>query len=460
MFEVENTGQAPLSDVRPLDFGPKINGIAATGSLSAIRVTSGTDADADGDVDSLAAGEIAKFEADFNVSAQDISNAKALAVALKGGLERNDRYGLAMRYQVSERLMLDADASTGTTGDRARFMVTYKVGEQDSYYAGYEFEKGEGDTRGTYIVGGTRKLGEKTTLRAETRSDMLGDERESLDVASVEYEATSALRIGLYMQAGRVVNETGQFDRKAFSLGVTYDDGQGLRASVHGEYRQDRGEDGSCNRDADVNVYKADLSYEISPSARLLAKAVHMRTRAPASNTSIPQGDYTRLSFGYAFRPVDHDRLNVLAKVTHLDDQMGQTLNGNATGGDKQRSTVVSVDADYDLNENWSIGGKIGYRRSEMAPAGTSVYSQNDAGIAVARVTYHDPLDWDLSAEYRVLESYASETRDRGFVVTAYRHINENVKLGVGYNLGRFSDDLLDTSQDHRGLFLNLVAKF
>jgi outer membrane protein assembly factor BamA len=149
-----------------------------------------------------------------------------------------------------------------------------------------------------------------------------------------------------------------------------------------------------------------------------------------------------------------------LAKVTYLDDSVGQTVNGDATGGDKQRSTVVSVDAEYDLNETWSIGGKLGYRMSELAPAGTSIYSQNDAGLAVARITYHDPLDWDVMAEYRVLESYATKTRDTGFVVTAYRHINENVKLGLGYNFGRFSDDLLDTNQDHRGIFLNLVAKF
>jgi hypothetical protein len=32
--------------------------------------------------------------------------------------------------------------------------------------------------------------------------------------------------------------------------------------------------------------------------------------------------------------------------------------------------------------------------------------------------------------------------------------------VGVGYNFGKFSDDLTDLTQDDQGLFLNLVAKF
>ena len=40
-----------------------------------------------------------------------------------------------------------------------------------------------------------------------------------------------------------------------------------------------------------------------------------------------------------------------------------------------------------------------------------------------------------------------------------YRHINENLKLGAGYNFGHFSDDLRDQTFDDRGIFINLLGK-
>lgn len=41
-----------------------------------------------------------------------------------------------------------------------------------------------------------------------------------------------------------------------------------------------------------------------------------------------------------------------------------------------------------------------------------------------------------------------------------YRHINDNFKLGVGYNFGIFSDDLRDLTYDDQGFFVNAIGKF
>ena len=47
-----------------------------------------------------------------------------------------------------------------------------------------------------------------------------------------------------------------------------------------------------------------------------------------------------------------------------------------------------------------------------------------------------------------------------GALVAVYRHINDNVKVGVGYSFTDFSDDLTDQSYSSRGVFVNLVSKF
>ena len=47
-----------------------------------------------------------------------------------------------------------------------------------------------------------------------------------------------------------------------------------------------------------------------------------------------------------------------------------------------------------------------------------------------------------------------------GVLAGIYRHIGDNLKIGVGYNFGRFSDDLTDLTLDDEGFFVNVVGKF
>ena len=45
-------------------------------------------------------------------------------------------------------------------------------------------------------------------------------------------------------------------------------------------------------------------------------------------------------------------------------------------------------------------------------------------------------------------------------LVAVYRHINDNIKMGVGYNFTDFSDDLTHLNYDRRGFFVNALAKY
>ncbi len=47
-----------------------------------------------------------------------------------------------------------------------------------------------------------------------------------------------------------------------------------------------------------------------------------------------------------------------------------------------------------------------------------------------------------------------------GALVGVYRQIGDNLKVGVGYNFGRFSDNLTDLTHDDGGVFLNVIGQF
>lgn len=157
---------------------------------------------------------------------------------------------------------------------------------------------------------------------------------------------------------------------------------------------------------------------------------------------------------------MEHDRLNLLARYRYIFDEYGQVTNGTDVRGPLQHSHILSVDAEYQLNDTWSIGGKVGCRWSESADAGTNNFTENNALLLVANARWHVVHNWDALLEVRMLDAQSAGTTDYGALIAGYRHINNNVKIGLGYNFGRFSDDLADLTQDDKGAFINLIAKF
>ena len=79
----------------------------------------------------------------------------------------------------------------------------------------------------------------------------------------------------------------------------------------------------------------------------------------PSSPTPSPRHgafqdtDYAEASIGYAYRPVDNDRLNALFRYTLLYDMPGNNQLVSGSTGDlfapAQRSHILSLDVDYDL---------------------------------------------------------------------------------------------------------------
>ena len=152
--------------------------------------------------------------------------------------------------------------------------------------------------------------------------------------------------------------------------------------------------------------------------------------------------------------------MNVLLKYRFLHDKYGQEIDGLNERGPKQVSHVFSIDGEYDLNDHWTVGAKASFRNSKTAAQTSTVYADNDAWLAVVNARYHVVHNWDMLFELRQLTTVQAGTSETGDLAAAYRHFGNNMKLGVGYNFGIFLDDLTDLTQDDKGIFVNLVAKF
>ena len=129
--------------------------------------------------------------------------------------------------------------------------------------------------------------------------------------------------------------------------------------------------------------------------------------------------------------------------------------------GPLTRAHILSVDGIYDVNRYLSIGAKYGFRISESAARDDrDNFTDSSAHLGVLRADFHVVRNWDAMLEGRVLYTPSADTADWGAVTAIYRHFGDNMKAGVGYNFGRFSDDLRDQTLDDQGVFLNVIGKF
>lgn len=397
-------------------------------------------------------------------------------VLRRGSIRANDRAGLGASWRLSDRITLTGEASYGTTGWGALGTIGYDPDADTRYYVGYRLdpdrawsESGsilDGTDQGTVVAGMRRKLSDELSVFTETNLDMLGRNRSLGQTYGVTYQPTTAWTLTGGFESGqirddRIVNgvKAADFDRFAVSAAATYrNDDEGLSARMRGEFRRERSSDGS--RDADTWGGGVKIGWKPDDALTLQAGADVLFSDALGS--SIRDGQYAEASIAAAYRPVDNDRFNMLFKYTFLHDLPGpsQVNAAGDLGGPAQQSHILSADGNYDINRWLTVGAKYGMRLGRSQDRVTKIWSDADAHLGILRADIHVVKKWDILFEGRALHLPHSGTTDYGFLAAAYRHVGDNFKLGVGYNFGRFSDDLRDLTLDDHGAFINMVGKF
>ncbi|MFM2389552.1 MAG: hypothetical protein RLZZ437_1107 [Pseudomonadota bacterium] len=387
-------------------------------------------------------------------------------LARSGGLDRNDRIGAGVKLGFAQGWTFEGEVSDGSFGAGGRALVSYEREGANAYF-GYTLDPGReldgvtlnGRDEGQFVLGGRRTVNDAVTVFGENTYDMFGRRTSLTSTYGVDYKVNALLALSASAELGRVTDSVdGDFDRTGLSFGAAYDDDAGLTAKARLELRRDRGVQSGSSRDADTLLFTGNFAYEVSPERRWIGTVDLADTDAETSSTL--SGEYARVTLGYAYRPINDDRLNVLARYTYLYDMYGQRVDGTDDPGPRQRSHVFSVDATYDVNARWTLGGKLGFRLGETSPDDATPLQQNDAALAVLNARYHLTFQWDLLVEGRYLTARQAGLDEVGVLATAYRQFGENFSVGVGYNFGSFSDDLTDLTTDDEGIFLNVIAQF
>ncbi len=383
--------------------------------------------------------------------------------------EDNGRVGVGGSYMVSDKLRMDAEVSGGDLGAGGKLGTRYMHSERTSLYLNYALEDERTDNalrstrggNGSLVTGVKTRFSDSTSVYVEERYQH-GNQLSGLTHATgVSLTPNERLNMSATTDIGTLRDQlTGaETDRVAggVRLGYGFDT---VQLSTGIEYRNDEVQqlDESVNK-RETWLYRNTFRWQITDATRLLGKVNY--ATSTSSLGDFYDGEYTEAVVGYAFRPVNHDRLNAMLKYTYFYNvpTTDQVTRINAPAEYIQKSHVAALDVDYDLTSNWRIGGKYAYRMGEISLTREDPqFFDNTASLYVLRTDYRFRDKWELLLETRLLDMPDIEEQRAGALVAVSRYIGDHFKVGAGYNFTDFSDDLTNLAFDHQGFFLNLTG--
>jgi hypothetical protein len=247
-----------------------------------------------------------------------------------------------------------------------------------------------------------------------------------------------------------------QLTRQVSSLGLGYrnedvETGQDLKASTKLEYRVD---DGSTDR-RQYLVYQS-IEGKVNPEISLFARVEFSRTRN--LNSGETEARHQEIQFGGAYRPIYHDRLNLISKYTYAENKSPAGQERLVTDVEQTTMQVLALEGIYDFTEDWQLVEKFALRMLDEKVTGFP-FNRTHTWLMIHRLNYRANSDWTIGAEYRQLTQREARDAKRGMLIEAARSMGEFAELGIGYNFTDFSDDLTELNYRSQGPFVRLTGK-
>ena len=390
-------------------------------------------------------------------------------LARSGDMEKNRRAGLGGAYRVTDRLTFDGEVSQGDLGPAAKLGTIFQQSDRTRLYFNYALgnertASGLHSRRGNLISGARMRLWDNASVYFENRYQRSDSANGLTRAMGMNLTPMDRWTLGVNWELGTLLDRQtdAEIKRRAGGARLGYHFDKVLLSSGV-EYRFDETEqqlDGTWS-ERTTWLFRNHLKFQLTPDWRLIGKFDH--SFSESSLGDLHGGGFTEAVLGYAYRPVQHDRLNALVKYTYFYNvpTTDQVSSNNISAQFLQRSHIASLDLIYDVTSFWSVGGKYAYRLGEVSlDRDNPDFFDNSAHLFIVRNDFRFLKDWEASVEGRLLDLRDADERRSGALLALYRYVGDHLKVGVGYNFTDFSEDLTDLSYNDHGWFLNVVGSF
>ena len=394
-------------------------------------------------------------------------NLDAYAIAQKvldndqGRYADNDAYTVGAKYRFANLSTVGAEATHGDRGNAAQLNAEYRLEPDHTVYGTFtaSSDSTEYDSvfnprqQGGWTLGQRWRLTDKANLFNE--SQYLKDPNAGKGLANtfgMDFYPALGWSVGFTLQQGELTSNLGDVHRRAVSLTGSRTTPQTTWSSK-AEWRRDTGVEQRTQW-----VLANRIDHKVNESWRVSGKFNYSDTDDRLNAAA--GAKYTEAVAGFAWRPMDATRYALLGRYTHLYDlaSLGQV---NQVGSEyDQKSDVVSIEGIYKYDRQWEFAVKLARREgSARFGRGTGQWFDSATTYAGFQTRYELPEQWHALAEFRLLAVKDGGTRS-GWLVGVDRDITRNLRVGLGYNFTRFSDDLTKFGYTYKGFFLNVVGSY
>ena len=219
------------------------------------------------------------------------------------------------------------------------------------------------------------------------------------------------------------------------------------------EYRKDSGAE-----DREQFLTTNSLSYKGNESLRLAGRFNYSET---TDYQNVQDGaEFMETNLGFAYRTFDSGKLALFGRYTQLYDVSSNgrlDYEGLNNSDYDQKSQIVSFEGVYKYNAKLELALKYAHRFGEAKYNDANTWFDSKTTFYAGQLRYDVLYAWHALAEYRVLDVKDGGNK-QGYLIGIDKDINENFRIGAGYNFTDFSDDLRVLDYKSKGWYLNVVG--
>ena len=190
--------------------------------------------------------------------------------------------------------------------------------------------------------------------------------------------------------------------------------------------------------------------YAINKSLYLISRGQFQEER----DTSASQTNRLlhRLMGGIAYRPVDNDKLNMLAKYDYSRD----LNNSVASDLTNYSENIGQIEAIYDLTPKTELYGK--YALKFVSENMSAINTNSLTDLITARLKYRFTDMLDIAGIYHIINNPDTETTKQGCQVECGLTLYDRVRIAGGWNFVEYGDKAIH-DQDYmaQGPYINMT---
>lgn len=374
---------------------------------------------------------------------------------------------LGADYRATDFWSINGEIEVGSESQRRLGLGTsYQINERSKLYARFESRTGLSsaaslnafDRSNSFTAGIDNTFASGPTVYSEFR---MRDGISSGTALDRDMALASGVRNSWNYAEGITYTGGAEFlkifngsTRQAFAIngGVDYSVDPMWRGSARLEYRHVFDDKSTPSNDAqDQYLSTISVARKIDRDWTMLARNYLLYQNNHIGGTKLED----RFQIGAAWRPVDHNRWNALARYEYKTVIDKMTANA-----DNYRTHVVSVHGDYHPSRPWWFNGRAAFKNTsdKYGPGGKGGYT---AMLVGGRATYDISENWDIGLMTSFMYSPQGRAKQWAQGAEVGYLLQQNLWLSAGVNWMGFSDqELTGSDYTNKGVYLRLRYKF